>query len=51
LQFDYHDRRYSVEYDAPSSDRGPRHQARLSANDPEGEVILIIIPEGGGVPE
>ncbi|MBN1206422.1 MAG: hypothetical protein JXB05_16040, partial [Myxococcaceae bacterium] len=51
LQFDYKGRRYDVEYDSPASGRGPGHQSRLTANDPEGEVILIIIPEGGGVPE
>ena len=45
LQFDYNHRRYSVEYDSPTSGRGPGHQSRLTANDPEGEVILIIIPE------
>jgi hypothetical protein len=44
LQFDYKDRRYYVEYDSPSSGRGPGHQSRLTANAPEGEVILIIIP-------
>jgi hypothetical protein len=43
-------RRYHVEYDSPASGRGPGHQSRLSANDPEADVILIIIPEGGGVP-
>jgi hypothetical protein len=45
LQFDYNGRRYHVEYDSPSSGRGPGHQARLTANDPDAEVILIIIPE------
>ncbi|KFE63559.1 hypothetical protein [Hyalangium minutum] len=50
LQFDYNNRRYSVEYDSPTSDRGPRHQSRLTANNPEGEVIRIIIPEPEGVP-
>ena len=45
LQFDYNNRRYSVEYDSPASGRGPGHQARLTANNPEGDVILIIIPE------
>jgi len=45
LQFDYNGRRYSVEYDSPASGRGPAHQSRLTANDPEGDVILIIIPE------
>ena len=45
LQFDYNGRRYSVEYDSPTSGRGPGHQSRLTANDPAAEVILIIIPE------
>ncbi|WP_224368739.1 hypothetical protein [Hyalangium versicolor] len=45
LQFDYNDRRYHVEYDSPTSGRGPGHQSRLTANDPEAKVILIIIPE------
>jgi hypothetical protein len=44
LQFDYNGRRYHVEYDSPTSGRGPAHQSRLTANDPEAEVILIIIP-------
>jgi hypothetical protein len=51
LQFDYNNRRYSVEYDSPTSGRGPGHQSRLTANDPDGEVILIIIPEQEGVPQ
>jgi hypothetical protein len=45
LQFDYKGRRYSVEYDSPASGRGPGHQSRLTANDPEATIILIIIPE------
>ncbi|MFL5346801.1 MAG: hypothetical protein ACJ8AT_18625 [Hyalangium sp.] len=44
LQFDYNGRRYYVEYDSPASGRGPGHQARLTANDPDADVILIIIP-------
>jgi hypothetical protein len=44
LQFDYNDHRYHVEYDSPTSGRGPGHQSRLTANDPEAEIILIIIP-------
>jgi hypothetical protein len=44
LQFDYNGRRYYVEYDSPASGRGPGHQERLIANDPEADVILIIIP-------
>ncbi|MFL5345259.1 MAG: hypothetical protein ACJ8AT_10720 [Hyalangium sp.] len=50
LQFDYDNRRYSVEYDSPASGRGPGHQARLTANDPDATVIRIIIPEQEGVP-
>ncbi|HVG63523.1 MAG TPA: hypothetical protein VNA24_33465 [Hyalangium sp.] len=45
LQFDYQGHRYSVEYDSPTSGRGPGHQSRLTANDPDATVILIIIPE------
>jgi len=45
LQFDYNGRRYYVEYDSPASGRGPGHQARLTTNNPAGDVILIIIPE------
>ena len=45
LQFDYNGQRYHVEYDSPTSGRGPGHQSRLTANDPDAEVILIIIPE------
>ncbi|WP_224368838.1 hypothetical protein [Hyalangium versicolor] len=45
LQFDYNGRRYHVEYDSPTSGRGPAHQSRLTANDPEAEIIRIIIPE------
>jgi hypothetical protein len=44
LQFDYTGRRYSVEYDSPASGRGPGHQSRLTNNDPDTDVILIIIP-------
>ncbi|WP_224244933.1 hypothetical protein [Hyalangium gracile] len=45
LQFDYNNRRYSVEYDSPTSGRGPGHQSRLTANDSEAIIIRIIIPE------
>ena len=44
LQFDYNDRRYHVEYDSPASGRGPGHQSRIISNDPDAEVILIIVP-------
>ncbi|MFL5345038.1 MAG: hypothetical protein ACJ8AT_09595 [Hyalangium sp.] len=45
LQFDYNGQRYHVEYDSPTSGRGPGHQSRLTANDPEAIIIRIIIPE------
>jgi hypothetical protein len=44
LQFDYQGRRYHVEYDSPSSDRGAGHQSRITSNDPAAEVILLIVP-------
>ncbi|XXF78224.1 hypothetical protein P2318_00260 [Myxococcaceae bacterium GXIMD 01537] len=44
LQFDYNGRRYHVEYDTPTSDRGHGHQSRLTSNDPNAEVIRIIVP-------
>ena len=43
LQFDYNGRRYHVEYDTPASGRGPSHQSRLTSNDPDTEIILLII--------
>lgn len=44
LQFDYNGRRYHVEYDAPASSRGPNHQSRIISNDPDAEIILLIVP-------
>ena len=44
LQFDYGGRRYHVEYDTPTSGRGPSHQLRTTSNDPDAEVILLIVP-------
>lgn len=44
LQFDYNNRRYHVEYDSPTSRRGAGHQSRITSNDPEAEVILLIVP-------
>jgi hypothetical protein len=44
LQFDYKGRRYHVEYDTPASGRGPSHQSRLTSNDLDAEIILILIP-------
>jgi len=44
LQFDYDGRRYHVEYDVPTSSRGPGHQSRITSNDPGAEVILLIVP-------
>ncbi|WP_157232063.1 hypothetical protein [Hyalangium minutum] len=45
LQFDYQGQRYQVEYDSPTSGRGPAHQSRLTNNDPKAIIIRIIIPE------
>jgi hypothetical protein len=44
LQFDYGGRLYHVEYDAPASSRGAGHQSRITSNDPEADVILLIVP-------
>lgn len=44
LQFDYKGRRYHVEYDTPTSGRGPGHQSRITSNDPDAETILLIVP-------
>lgn len=44
LQFDYQGHRYHVEYDSPTSNRGPAHQSRIMSNDPESEIILLIVP-------
>jgi hypothetical protein len=44
LQFDYNGRRYQVEYDTPASGRGPSHQSRITSNDPNAEIILLIVP-------
>ena len=43
LQFDYRGRRYHVEYETPSSGRGPGHQGRITANDPDAETVLLIV--------
>jgi hypothetical protein len=44
LQFDYNGRRYHVEYDTPASGRGSGHQSRITSNDPNAEIILLIVP-------
>jgi hypothetical protein len=44
LQFDYNGRRYHVEYDTPTSGRGPSHQSRITSNDADAEIILLIVP-------
>ncbi len=44
LQFDYNGRRYHVEYDTPTSERGLRHQSRITSNDSNAEIILLIVP-------
>lgn len=44
LQFDYDGHRYHVEYDTPASGRGSSHQSRTTSNDPNAEIILLIVP-------
>jgi hypothetical protein len=44
LQFDHNGHRYHVEYDTPTSGRGTGHQRRLTSNDPNAEIILLIVP-------
>jgi hypothetical protein len=44
LQFDYRGRHYHVEYDTLMSGRGPGHQSRITSNDPDAAVILLIVP-------
>lgn len=44
VQFDYNGRRYHVEYDTHASGRGPGHQLRSTSNDPDAEIILLIVP-------
>ena len=44
LQFDYKGRRYHVEYETPTSGRGPGHQRRITSNDPNAEILLLIVP-------
>jgi len=44
LQYtDANGRRVYVEYDTPSSTRGPGHEARIKANDPAGKVELETV--------
>jgi hypothetical protein len=44
LQFDYNGRRFHVEYDTPASSRARSHQSRLTSNDADAEIILLIVP-------
>jgi hypothetical protein len=44
LQFDFKGRRYHVEYETPTSGRGPGHQQRLTSNDPDAVILLLIVP-------
>ena len=45
LQYtDANGRRQYVEYDTPSSGRGPGHEQRIRSNDPNGDVTLKIVP-------
>jgi len=44
LQYtDANGRRVYVEYDTSTSTRGPGHQTRIEANDPNGRVILRVV--------
>lgn len=44
LQYTMNGARHYEEYDTPSSDRGPGHEARIKANDPSGTVHLFTVP-------
>jgi hypothetical protein len=44
LQFDHKGRRYQVEYETPSSGRGPGHQQRSTSNDPGDGVLRKRAP-------
>ncbi|HLK99152.1 MAG TPA: hypothetical protein VK539_01140 [Myxococcaceae bacterium] len=44
MQFDYKNRRYHVESDTTTSGRGTAHQSRTTSNDPNAEIILLIVP-------
>ena len=44
LQYTLNGQRYYVEYDTPSSGRGPGHMSRIMSNDPMGIVELFIHP-------
>jgi hypothetical protein len=44
LQLDYNGRRYHVEYETPASGRGPGHQQRSTSNDPNAEIIILVVP-------
>ena len=46
LQFDYKGRRYSVEYDSPTSGRGPAYQSRFTQTTTrKPSSSRIIIPQ------
>jgi hypothetical protein len=42
LQYTLDRKRYYVEYETTGSGRGPGHERRIRANDPNGEVTIII---------
>jgi hypothetical protein len=44
LQFTFGGQRYYIEYDVPSSLRGPGHAARILANDPGAIVYTLTVP-------
>ncbi len=44
LQFDYRGRHYHVEYDTHMTGRGSGHQSRITSNDSDATIILLIVP-------
>ncbi len=44
LQYTLDGRRHYEEFDIPGSRRGPGHEARIRANDPDGIVDLFEVP-------
>ncbi len=43
LQYAINDQRFYEEFDTVSSIRGPVHQVRIEANDPQGIVNLFVV--------
>jgi hypothetical protein len=44
LQYTLNGRRYYVEYEGTANPRGPAHEARILANDPDAQFILRLVP-------